>query len=302
MNKKLIPIFCMLLACISCQKELTPDNPGTPAFNGGTQQGLLVKLLERRSAADSTVYTFTYDASKRITALYKSFVSATLGSISYWIKYNRDASGKIIQVVTKTVFPTPGMPDTTVYTLFFAPGNNRFYAAKRLYTVLAGTPAYDSTAYTYDAGGRVVSRHSFLSNLATGQYYSYDKLNYTYDANGNLLTIGTYANSGPTTGTFSNPYDWITYEYDTQKAPLFIGNEAFINAESSLALKEDIMLSWVSKNNMTKYSFKTPNSLPPTNINGTFNYTYDADGKPVTATGIFSGTNYTTTNLFFYYN
>jgi hypothetical protein len=281
----------------ACQKDLTFENTGTPNPGGGGTGGgggntfeLLLKASAKRSATDSSVTEYTYNAAKQVTGIFIKDVSAASGTITNWFKFKRDASGKTTQLVQSFTSFIPGGPDSIVINVFYQPGTTRFIYSK--YEIsLAGFAFTDSTVYTYDASNRIIQAESFQSSPLTGVYEKLEKTEYTYDASSNVKGSKTYS-----WDDVNSVYDLDlteVNEFDGKVQPVIMGNECFINGSN---------YQYFSKNNTTKQVLDYLTAVPPGKITSVATFTYNTANKPATGTATLTGLQTGNWNAVFTYN
>ncbi|MES2882457.1 MAG: hypothetical protein V4676_09940 [Bacteroidota bacterium] len=221
--KKLLTALITIFVLASCQKEISlePNNNGGTGGTGGNTNGdLLVKALEITIATnDTNVLTFEYDAQKRLTNYNSTGVVNGLPTLLN-TRITRASDGKILNIVAKSSFS--GGVDSTIYKVFYVAGTNKLSYVLSTQVTFIGD-LNDSTTYTYNAAGQVVSKETF-SDLF-GSWDVVEKRQFTYDANANVVKTESLTPNG------SGGYDLnstSTYTYDGRKTAIQMGDESFI--------------------------------------------------------------------------
>ena len=169
----------------------------------------------------------------------------------------------------------------------FAYSNNRYTSG--VYSLsLMGLSFTDSTLYTYDANGRIISDQHLLKSslLPLPIPITILKNVYTYSADGkNLVKQEQSAPSTP--GGPLSPVSEQTYTYDTKTNPLILLNEAIIMNRTG----------WFNANNVLVSQLTS--TLDPT-LNQSFDntYRYNTANKPDSLFSIQGGQ--LTTSKFYY--
>jgi hypothetical protein len=225
---------------ISCQKEIdwgTPASGGTGS--GGTGSGgtggsgsgsngdLLVKAVAiTAGTTDTNTLNLTWNAAKQLTQ-YKS--AGRTNGFDATAQYDiiRLSNGNIQKIFSKPFgfFPGMGGVDSVVTYVYYQTGSNKVqYALSKTYTSFLNTN--DSIVFSYNSGGKIITKTTYQESLITGTMAMSAKESYTYDANGNVTTV-TADTVDPITGVLI-PGGSTTMTYNTHKSPLTMGDEAFL--------------------------------------------------------------------------
>lgn len=271
--QKLTIIFCVLTySLLACTKEKSIEN------GGGAKQSLLVKTVARLGN-DSLVDTYGYDGGNRLIN-YTSSIHIQGNVLQTNATFERDGSG----VIKTFTLGTNQSPDQVVYTLNH---NGTQYTSAIASFIISGQNIKDSTAFTYDGGGRLTQKEEFYDNGFSAGYVEAFKTAYAYDGNGNVIKA-TYYEYDEVTGTY-NATSEVTYEYDTKVNPLRLGIEAFLLDEAERS----------SASNATKMNLSDITD-PTQNETITISYTYNNDGRPSTASLLYSSVGVPFPTTFYY--
>lgn len=251
---------CLSIALFSCQKEV--DDIFANNGNNNNNTGLLVKTVTK-DGSDSTVVTYSYDNSNRITGVHTIEISNGVASIVNETVV-RNSQGIIQKIIAKS-------PDLAQYGLDSLVTNVRYDAASRHYTsrvfnlsISGFTVLSDSIVYSYDGSGKIIAMADYSSGLGNDNAASFE---FTY-AGANITTMKLYdINSGSPVLTLTQ-----LFEFDTKPSPLVLGNEAFVLNGSP---------EWYSSNNIIKITANLVGD-PDTHILN-YNFTYNTFNKPLSA-------------------
>lgn len=273
----LLVVSVVLIGMTACQKEI---DWGT----GNLANQLLVKVVAKTGANDSTVTTYSYDAQRR---LIREVVVSTAGGNSLQTEFiiNRNSAG----VITSSVLKSPDLAATGIDSLVtrFNYSNNR-YLNGAFTLSLQGITFTDSTLYTYDANERIITDQHLLKSTLIPLPIPIPILKnvYTYSADGKNLT--KQEQSAPSTpGGPLSPVSNQTYTHDTKVNPLILLNEAIILNRSD----------WYNANNVLTNQFAST-SNPTQNFTVDNSYRYNTANKPDSLFSARAGQ--VTTSKFFY--
>lgn len=273
----LLVVSVVLIGMTACQKEI---DWGT----GNLANQLLVKVVAKTGANDSTVTTYSYDAQRR---LIREVVVSTAGGNSLQTEFiiNRNSAG----VITSSVLKSPDLAATGIDSLVtrFNYSNNR-YLNGAFTLSLQGITFTDSTLYTYDANERIITDQHLLKSTLIPLPIPIPILKnvYTYSADGKNLT--KQEQSAPSTpGGPLSPVSNQTYTHDTKVNPLILLNEAIILNRSD----------WYNANNVLTNQFAST-SNPTQNFTVDNSYRYNTANKPDSLFSTRAGQ--VTTSKFFY--
>lgn len=262
----------------ACQKEI---DWGT---GGGTANQLLVKVIAKSGTTDSTITTYTYNAQRKLVR--ELVVTVTAGnSVQTEFILNRNAGG----VITSSVLKSPELALTGIDSILtrYNYANNR-YASGVLSLNVQGLSFTDSTIYTYDANGRIITDQHLLKSSLLPLPIPIPILKnvYTYSADGKNLT--KQEQSAPSTpGGPLSPVSNQTYTFDSKVNPLILLDEAIILNRAD----------WFNANNVLINQFAST-ADPTQNFTIDNTYRYNSSNKPDSLFSIRGGT--LTTSKFFY--
>ncbi|MFN4892840.1 MAG: hypothetical protein ACK5G0_03640 [Bacteroidota bacterium] len=274
-------MFMLLLMGVliaSCQKEIDWGT-GSAATNQ-----LLVKVVAKSGANDSTITTYTYNAQRK---LMREVVVALTGgtAIQTELIISRNSAG----MITQSVLKSPDLAATgidSILTRYYL-SNNR-YASGVFSLNLMGLSFTDSALYTYDANDRIISDQHLLKSSLFPLPIPIPILKnvYTYSADGkNLMKQEQSAPSTP--GGPLAPVSSQTYTFDTKTNPLLLLNEAIILTRPD----------WFNANNVLTNQFASV-ADPTQNFTLDNTYRYNAANKPDSLFSMRGGQ--LTTSKFFY--
>jgi len=269
---KMVLIGLVAIMFVSCQKELSLENPNHlppppgPGPGPDTLGDLLVRSVINYSTVDSVVTSYSYDGAKRLTAINNS------GNISGTVVDNkqtisRDGSGNISQVVV--VDPQVGTLTTDV---FFDGANNR-YSHSIIKVSFGGLNYVDSTVFIYDGSGRISFSEDYEQD-PLGVYALMFKIEYTYAGSG--IDSVKYYEPDPTTGV-PTYLSANVYGYDNSVNPLVLSNG------DAIILGKPALYSPNNNNSLQTIDVKTPsNGNTLTTI-----FVLNSKSKPVSGTSTY---------------
>jgi len=271
-------LLLMGVLIASCQKEIDWGT-GSAATNQ-----LLVKVVAKSGANDSTITTYTYNAQRK---LMREVVVALTGgtAIQTELIISRNSAG----MITQSVLKSPDLAATgidSILTRYYL-SNNR-YASGVFSLNLMGLSFTDSALYTYDANDRIISDQHLLKSSLFPLPIPIPILKnvYTYSADGkNLMKQEQSAPSTP--GGPLAPVSSQTYTFDTKTNPLLLLNEAIILTRPD----------WFNANNVLTNQFASV-ADPTQNFTLDNTYRYNAANKPDSLFSMRGGQ--LTTSKFFY--
>lgn len=279
MNSKqlffLILFFSIFL--LSCQKELDETSIIIDKPTGN----LLVKVSGE--IGDSSIQTdYTYDAMERISSLKKTLTKGRNKTISL-LSYKRDTNGRI--TVSSEVITYNSSASDTLYTYIHYPDafTNKFSYTTSNFGIM-GTSVRDSTVFTYNAVGKVISSVTYIINILDSKTVINGKLEYRYDGYENLVEQKSFLF---TRNSFT-PNLIYKFIYDNSMSPLPLGNEfIFVKADG-----------YGSKNNIRSVEL-TDLSNPLNNYIITKDYNINKANKPERAFEKFGSDNSYTYSYFY---
>jgi hypothetical protein len=271
-------LLLMGMFIASCQKEIDWG------VGGASANQLLVKVVAKSGANDSTITTYTYNAQRK---LIREVVVALTGgtAVQAELIITRNSAG----MITQSVLKSPDLAATgidSILTRYYL-SNNRY--ASGVFTLnLMGLSFTDSAVYSYDANERIISDQHLLKSSLLPLPIPIPILKnvYTYSADGkNLMKQEQSAPSTP--GGPLAPVSSQTYTFDTKINPLILLNEAIILTRPD----------WFSANNVLINQFASV-ADPTQNFTLDNTYRYNAANKPDSLFSIRGGQ--LTTSKFFY--
>ena len=276
--RSMFMLLLMGMFIASCQKEIDWGT-GSAATNQ-----LLVKVVAKSGANDSTLTTYTYNAQRK---LIREVVVALTGgtAVQAELFITRNSAG----MITQSVLKSPDLAATgidSILTRYYL-SNNRY--ASGVFTLnLMGLSFTDSAVYSYDANERIISDQHLLKSSLFPLPIPIPILKnvYTYSADGkNLMKQEQSAPSTP--GGPLAPVSSQTYTFDTKTNPLILLNEAIILTRPD----------WFNANNVLTNQFASV-ADPTQNFTLDNTYRYNAANKPDSLFSIRGGQ--LTTSKFFY--
>ena len=262
--KNLVLSICTLLFFLtSCQKEESfQESGGGNGGNGGVggvpQTGTLLTRTVAVDGSDSTATTFNYDGSKRITFIKAGEYSMFNDNID--LRFIRSSGGSVQKV--RFIQGTDSLEFSLNYN-----ASSKQYISRIGVTEINGNTVKDSTAFVYDAGGKIVREDNYISNGPAN--IQIGKTEYTYDGNGNVKKVRVYS-IGATAQLM--PISELNFEYDSKVSPLKLGVEGIISG----------FFFYSSPNNITKLNIVDIED-PLGNDSMTITYTYNSENKPLKA-------------------
>ena len=275
MKKLLTAVLCALcFGLFSCQKEVSDIFKASGSNGGGVR---LLKRTVLRQGQDSSATDYFYNSSGKLIAVKTKIDSS--GSVDTNDQtIERNSQGFVQRIITKaSQFSQLGIDSLVI--------NVRSSGGKYLNRVwkinFFGLSFGDSTAFYYDASGKITSQKDYLDD-GIGDIDS-SRIDYFYIGS-NLSSLKGYdLNSGS-----SSPDLTQVFEYDSKPSPLVVGNEGFILNN---------FYQWVSANNLTKVTVNVAGD-PDTHIQ-TWDYIYNSVNKPLSANIVQDG-QAGITNIYYY--
>lgn len=259
----------------SCQKKYERPDIVLGGSSGTTSTVLTKSTSKTQGSTEAVNSFFEYDGSNRLVKITSVNIDSNNASTTIMYRYIRDASGKIINIITNELaadYPGLGYPDSLTINLHYPDNSANFDYAAYHFTI-SGTVFSDSVSYGYTSG-QVTNVAEYRSVTTT--YSLVGVTQYSY-ANANVVTQRLYdVNSSTTT-----PAVTYNYEYDAKTTPLYTGNEGVLIGQS---------LSNTSKNNPLKITVidNTSNSVAGT---ASYTYQYNTAGLPATGTIVYAPDN-----------
>ncbi len=209
------------MVLFSCQKEIDFDFE-SPADGGvGNPNGnLLVKATQITLSTNDTNFIGVKWNSANKLIEYSTNGKVNGFPTKFTSTINRGSDGKIQTIVSKTELQNTIM-DSIVYKVSYKPATSQLaYVTSTQHSFLGDIE--DSTFYTYNAAGRVVTKETHQALF--GPMMPSVRQTYEYDGNGNVTKI----NSFEFTGSGFAPSGTSTYTYTTHKSAITLGEESFI--------------------------------------------------------------------------
>jgi hypothetical protein len=269
----------------SCQKEVNWITTGNNSGGGSNTTGILLTKMVLKTGLDSMVYTYGYNASKKIISMKQEGIDDQGDDVNNEYHYHRNASGMVTDYSIIS-------PDLVFYgidsiTVIVHSNSSRYTS----YVINVNIPGYillDSSSFVYNSSGKIIGEDLYESPSGDGSdYYLAEKVNYSYTTRGDLssLEIHDFDQSGTETFTAST----FNINYDSKVNPIYAGNEGFALGQ----------LSWVSPNNVVSQQLQDSNgSVDDQSV--TFTYTYNNNDRPQTCVINVMPDN-TVTNISYYY-
>jgi hypothetical protein len=292
---KCIPLFLSTLVfsvlLFSCHPDHSEQKP--PTDTGPTDTSQISKNLLGSSVETSptgvTTQTYRYDAQNRL--VWYGNTSTEPGYFKDTSKIIWDNNNHISQIIyssdTSRRYPDPSV-DSIVYNVVYDAAASK-YIYKLTQYKMYNVKWKDSTAYTYNAQGKISQENAYYFDYKTTKtYIKWATHDYTYNSSGDLVDWKT---------TFfdidSNHTDYprdLTYSYEDKGVNLLnLGNEAIV---VGIPLQ---CAAHIPKTMVGTYALE-----PKWNQNLSYTYTYNTKYRPLKAatSDAVSGTK---TNLVFTY-
>lgn len=261
-------LFVLINLCLAgCQKEYSLETDTAPPAAGS---GLLEKAVLKDAVSELT-YLYDYNASGLPSRNLFS-LTATGFSADGTIKATRDASGKISRSQIELSSSQTTKPDTITYELKRNTSGKVIYSLALLADT-TNTIGYDSMVYTYNAAGKIAGYINYIVEYGTGLAAPIQRFEMTWSGN-NVVKMVEYELAGSLSS--AKLVETITFFYDTKPAARVFSEDEFIAA---LAPANNMV---PAENNTIKYS-REYTETPEDNEITEYNYTYGANGKPVSA-------------------
>lgn len=284
MRKIAVLAVGLVIVLTACQKEADLNDPnGTTGGSGtGTAAGVKLVRIGTRTGADSITTDFAYNAAVVLSNIHYAG-TVNRQAIDAHIRIVRNASNLITTyVATSNIYAAVGLDSlVTSYVYDAAAGRYKYGLARYSYL---GVSMADSTVFTYDASGRLVSGVSY-SDDGSGRGYRLDsKTDYAYSGS-NIATEKSYSYNG----TSYDLDESVSYDvYDAKANPLFFPNDAPVLG----------MATFYSASNPLKRTTTDNTGLSPVTSIANFTYTYNGSNFPVKAVST-DGTN-TSASTYYY--
>lgn len=272
------------IVLFSCQKEVDFANKNTGGTGGDNAPGLLVKTVQQMGS-DSLVTVYGYDSNKKLISLKKTGVDDQGDPVNTEYHFHRTASGIIRDY--STLSPDLVSVGIDSITTVVHSSSSRYTS----YVISVNIPGFvllDSSAFAYDASGRITTEKFYESPSGSGSdYYLSGIVNYTYSGSGNVAAFDIHDLDQSGSEIFTAATSNITY--DSKINPLQIGNEGLLLEHPE----------WTSVNNILSEQGSDSNG-PADDQTATITYTYNSSNKPIKGVTTITPGN-TVSNTLYYY-
>jgi hypothetical protein len=259
--RKLLFIFPFIaIVLFSCQKEVDFVNNGSTGGSGG---GTKLSRIVNKFGTDSFAINFLYNTNGKVIKIFQD------GNISGFdfsdtLTITRNGAG----IITSLFYINPEPPPAGYQELSTLNYNST--TGRYNFALVNGGNYMDSTAYTYDASGKIIKAETFTRQIPGGIYGQVNKSEYTYSAaGGNVITekffVFDFAISA------YEETDRVTSTHDNKVNPLILGNESILFGYADFTGSNNA--------NYSKQEFLSPPSSP---FEQTITYTYNSTGNPLT--------------------
>ncbi len=263
----------------SCQKEIDWGLGGNAVADK-----LLVKISSK-TGSDSTLISYTYNASKQLIGENTTGVSGTT-SVDNDLKIYRNSSG----IIQKTVQVASALTTNGIDSLVIRYNYNTLlsrYSSSVFKVTVMGTNVVDSVSYVYDAAGNITSDEHYLKASILPPTLAL-KTQYTYSADGLNVTV-VQRSAATTIGGPISPQASQTYTFDSKKNPLVVKKEAIILFRTGLFNTQNSLKTVV-----------TNTSNPSAEFTIDYVYRYNSAGKPDSSYGTRTPGGAVTASKYFY--
>ena len=266
MRRLVVMLSAITVSIVSCQKEID-WGLATPANQ------LLVKI-NSHTGTDSSLVEYFYDAAKRLVGEKTTGISAGQ-SLNSELVINRNLSGVIVTTVQKADALVATGIDSILTRYNYSIATAR-YTSSVFDLSIPGFAVTDSTVYTYDAAGKIITDAHYLK--ITGLPIPLPpvlslKNNYTYSASGSNLEM-QQQDAATTPGGPLSPFSTQICTFDLKVNPLKNPTEAVLLIRSSL----------YNANNIAK-TVVTNTASPANDYTMDYTYKYNTAGKPDSSYG-----------------
>jgi hypothetical protein len=231
------------------------------------------------------VTTYAYNSNKKLVNL--KIVGTDQGAPKNTeYRYYRDASGIITHYSIIDADLIASGIDSVTTIVHYNSASSR-YTSYVLNVNVSGFVLLDSSAFSYDASGKINAENLYESPNGTGNdYYLSGTVSYTYTgSNITQLDIHDFSTAG--VEIFSASTSGITY--DNKINPIQLGNEGFAIGHAE----------WAVTNNITGESLTDSNGIADSQT-VSYAYTYNTSNRPSASAATVQPGNTTVTNSFFY--
>ncbi len=248
MRKHLFFVLAAVITLASCKKDRDNDNDGGDNNPPGNNTKLLKKVTETEDGV-TTVFNLTYDNNKRLTSV-KTSDNSDITNISY------DGNGNVVRIESIQV-DTRNLYEFTYNNN--VPVSGRFKSWDRNGTEPEELTQDDILTYTVE-NKRVTKMIMQMTIQEQDIPFVYE-----YDNNGNVTKIQTEGSTAYV----------ATFSYGNKKS-MYPRVFNYVMDQAGYSLR------FFAKNELKSISFDFPGTELDDAI--TIQYTYDADGYPLTST------------------
>jgi len=239
-------------------------NTGNSGNNSGT---LLVKLVQK-TGADSIVYSYSYNGSRKIISLKELGIDDQGNAVNREYHYHRNSSGIITDYSLIDADLVSSGIDSITTVIHYVSSK---YTSYVINVNVSGFVLLDSSAFVYDNSGKISGENVYESPSGSGNdYYLTEKIYYTYSTAGNITSVDVHDLDPSGNETFRATTSNISYDSNTN--PLMTDYECFAVGHQE----------WISPNNITSEQ-GTDSNGPADSQTITTTYGYNSDGKPATS-------------------
>ena len=265
MRKTLFIFPLIAVVLFSCQKEVNFLGTGSTGGGGG---GTKLARIINKLGTDSFGINFLYNTNGKVIKIFQD------GSISGFnfsdtLTITRNSTG----IITSMFYINPEPPPAGYQELSIL--NYSSTSGRYNFALVNGGNYKDSTAYTYDASGKIIKTETFTRQIPGGIYQQVSKSEYTYSAAGvNVITEKSFVfdNAIPA----YEETDRVTSAHDTKVNPLILGNESILFGYADFTGSNNISYA--------KHEFLSPPASP---FENTITFTYNSAGNPLTGISTF---------------
>lgn len=261
---KIVPLMLSLIAgsiLVSCQKEVTASTePEAPQEN----QRLLTKIIYSETGF-SFIDSFEYDAQKRCTRYLENYIDSSAGPnpgpYIYFYQFHYNGTETVPYKITDT------SQGRSMNWFILYDAQKRKTADSIVYNAQEKEVIY----YTYQANRIVASNNYYVSGVSVTS----TKDTFDYDGNNCSRHSARIQQTG-----YDFWYQYSNTSFDAHINPvnkMNIANAVMFGANGTLG--DDLGLN---KNNYSTMSYT--NSGPGGDWSSTYQYTYDSESYPLTAT------------------
>jgi len=281
----LIPLLALTsLILFSCQKEAEFANRVNSGGGNNNNTGTLLVKMVQKINSDSLLTTYGYNGNKKLISLKMVGVDDQGDVVNREYHYHRNSSGIITDYsVIDADLLAVGIDSITTIVHY----SSSRYTSYVIKIAIPGFSFLDSSAFAYDASGKIIREDLYESPSGTGtDYYHSGNVNYSYSASGNISQLDIHDLDASGAEVFSAS---SKLNYDAKINPMQFENESFVMGHPE----------WRSVNNVSGDQLSDSNG-PADDQTVTITYAYNSNNKPETSVTTVMPDN-TITNTSFYY-